>query len=129
MSAHLVLLLTQDPGLQISLSQTLAREETIILVAHNAGEAMQIVCTHGKELDFAVVDFDDGCRGMTLLSAMEICQPALPLIAIISNDAYHAAAVVYANGVNACLAKPIRAEDLEIVIHELAKPKLQLKAA
>ena len=129
MAAHSVLLLTQDPGLQISLKQALAKQDAAIVVAHDAGEALQTVCTVGKELDLAVIDFGHGCNGMTLLSAVQICRPALAIIVISSSDAYHTAAIAYANGVEACLAKPVTAEELEIVIHELAEPKLQLEAA
>ena len=76
-----------------------------------------------------VIDFDDGCHGITLLSAIQTCRPELPIIVVTSSDAYQAAAIVFANGVEACLAKPISAAELKIVIEELAEPKLQLVAA
>ena len=129
MNPRFVLLLTQDPGLHILLKQALEPDDATILISRNAGEALQIVCDHGKELDLAVIDFAGGCHGMTLLSAVQICQPALPVMVITSSNAYHAAAIAYANGVEACLAKPVTAKELEIVINELAKPKLQLEAA
>jgi len=129
MTPHSVLLLTEDRALQISLQQALAKEDATIRIVHGADEALQAVCTRGKELDLAVIDFADGCHGMTLLSAVQTCQPALPVVVVISTDTYHAAAVAYANGVEACMAKPVTAEELEIVIHDLAEPKLQLEAA
>jgi DNA-binding NtrC family response regulator len=129
MTSRFVLLLTQDPALQISLKRALARDDSAIFVAHDSGEALQAVCTHANELDFAVIDFADGCHGMTLLSAVQICHPALPIVVVTSTDPYHVAAIAYANGVEACLAKPVSAEELQIVIHELAETKLQLEAA
>jgi DNA-binding NtrC family response regulator len=129
MTSRFVLLLTQDPALQISLKQALARDDSAIFVAHDSGKALQAVCTRGKELDLAVIDFADGCHGMTLLSAVQTCQPELPVVVVTSTDSYHVAAIAYANGVDACLAKPVSAEELEIVIHELAETKLQLEAA
>ena len=127
MTPYLVLLLTQDPQLQISLKQALAKKDPAILIAHNANDALQIICSRGKEIDLAVIDFADGCHGMTLLSALHNCQPALPVVVVTSSDAYHAAAIAYANRVEACLAKPVTPRELEIVIDELAQPKLQLE--
>jgi len=100
-----------------------------VLVARNAGETLQIVCSRGKELDLAVIDFDDGCHGMTLLSALNTCQPVLSIIVVTSSDAYHAAAITYVNNVAACLAKPILDGELRIVIEELTDPRLQFEAA
>lgn len=129
MSSRFILLLTQDPALHISLNRALGRDDSTILVAHDPGEALQAVCTRGNELDLAVIDFADSCHGMTLLRALQTCQPELPVVVVTSTDPYHVAAIAYANGVEACLAKPVSAEELEIVIHELAETKAQLEAA
>lgn len=127
MKPRLILLLTRDASLQTLLNEVLLGEGAIVLVAHSAGEALQLICARVGELDFAVIDFDDGCHGMTLLSALHTCRPALPIIVVTSSDAYHAAAIAYANDIAACLAKPISAAELRIVIEELAEPKLQLE--
>ena len=130
MNTRLILLLTHDREFENLLTEAvIATGPALILVARTVGDALRIVCTRGRELDFAVIDFDDGCHGMSLLSALDTCRPGLPVVAVASQDVYHAAAVAYANGVAACLAKPIGASDLEIVIQELRNPKLALEAA
>ena len=131
MKPRLILLLTRDASFQTLLNEALLGEGAIVLGTHSAGEALQLICARGGELDFdfAVIDFDDGCHGMTLLSALHTCRPALPIIVVTSSDAYHAAAIAYANDIAACLAKPISAAELRIVIEELAEPKLQLETA
>lgn len=130
MNTRLVLLLTHDREFEKLLAEAVLKSgAAIILVTRNMGDALQMVCARGRELDFAVVDFDDGCHGMTLLSALDACRANLPVVAVTSSDAYHAAAIAYANGVAACLAKPISRAEMEIVIRELREPKLELSAA
>lgn len=129
MKPRLVLLLTRDGNFQKLLAQSLFDVGAIILVARNIDDALQLICSRGAELDLAVIDFDDGCHRMTLLSAIQTCQSELPIVVVTSSEAYHGAAVAYANGVEACLAKPISAAELKIVIEELNEPKLQLAAA
>ncbi len=129
MNSRLVLLLTRDRNFERLLAEALLNNGAAVLIARNVGDALQIVCARGREFDFAVIDFDDGCHGMTLLSAINTCRPELPIIVVTSSDAYHAAALAYANGAAACLAKPISAAELGIVIRELGEPKLELEAA
>lgn len=66
---------------------------------------------------------------MTFLSALNTCRHGLPVIVVTSTDLYHATAVGYASGAAACLAKPISAPELEIILRELRNPKLKLEAA
>ena len=129
MNSRLVLLLTRDRNFERLLAEALLNNGAVVLIARNVGDALQIVCARGREFDFAVIDFDDGCHGMTLLGAINTCRPELPIIVVTSSDADHAAALAYANGAAACLAKPISAAELGIVIRELGEPKLELEAA
>lgn len=127
MNAHLVLLLTADRHFENLLTEALRETNETILVAHDVGDALQIVCTRGAELDLAVIDRDD-CHGMTLLSAILMCRHDLPVVVVTSTETYHTAALAYANGAAACLAKPITSAELALVIHELRQPKLKLAA-
>jgi CheY-like chemotaxis protein len=104
--------------------------DTTILIAHEPGDALQIICHQGKQLDLAVIDFEDGCHGMTLLTAIQTCCPEVPLVAIVpaSSDVYHASALAYANGATACLTKPVSSNELEVAIGQLDEAKLQLEA-
>jgi DNA-binding NtrC family response regulator len=110
------------------LRKALSDSRATILVARNIGEALQIVCTRGAELDFAVIDRDD-CHGINLLGAINACQQELPIVVVTSSDTYHCAALAYANGAAACFAKPIAATELRLAIHDLRAPKLELATA
>jgi DNA-binding NtrC family response regulator len=118
--------LTRDRTLEKSLSEAL--HNPVILMARDIDEALQIIATHSDELSLVVIDFDDGCHGMTLLSAIKNCLETLPVIVATSSDTYHAAAVAYANGAAACLAKPVTTAELKVVIRQLRQAKLELTA-
>jgi len=53
------------------------------------------------------MDFDDGCRGRTLLSAVHNCYERLPIVVTTSEKAEHACFLAYANGARTCLKKPL----------------------
>lgn len=129
MNLRSILLLTRDAELQKILSEALSDGGAIVRLARDAGQALRGLCDLRSKIDLAVIDFQDGCHGMTLLSALNVCQPDLPIVVVTSSDAYHAAAVAYANGVAACLARPVSAADLRMVIEQLNEPKLQLACA
>jgi DNA-binding NtrC family response regulator len=120
-----VVLLTRDRTLEKSLSEAL--HNPVILMARDIDEALQIIATHSDELSLVVIDFDDGCHGMTLL-AIKNCLETLPVIVATSSDTYHAADVAYANGAAACLAKPVTTAELKVVIRQLRQAKLELTA-
>jgi DNA-binding NarL/FixJ family response regulator len=71
---------------------------------------LQIVWQRGRELDSALLDFDDGCRGRTLLSAVHNCYEQLPIVVTTSEEAEHAISLAYANGARTCLKKPLSAD-------------------
>jgi DNA-binding NtrC family response regulator len=125
-ATQVVLLLTCDRTLEKSLSEAL--HNSVILMARDIDDALQIMAAHSDELSLVVIDFDDGCHGMTLLSAIKDCLEKLPVIVATSSDTYHAAAVAYANGAAACLAKPITTAELKVVIRQLRQAKLELTA-
>ena len=124
MKSRPVLLLTRDPNVEDSVVQAMLPSGSIVLFARDLGEALQIVCARGGELDLAIIDFDDGCQGMTLLRAIAACQEELPIVVVTSRDVYQALA--YANGAAACLAKPITAEEIAIAFEALKGPKREL---
>ena len=59
-------------------------------------------------MDFVVSEFNDGCRGMTLLSAIDTSFEKLPTLIVTSKD-QHASAVAYANGARICHNKSLLA--------------------
>jgi len=129
MKPRLVLLYTRDPNFEGILAQTLGGMGAVVLIARNVNEVLQIVCRRGRELAFALIDFDGGCRGMTLLSAIHTCFENLPVLVTASEEAEHVAAVAQANGARVCLNKPIRAAMFADAISNLTAPLGQLASA
>jgi DNA-binding NtrC family response regulator len=105
-AAPTVLLLTRDAVLDQYTAQALLDTGAVVYSVHNTNDALQIVCTRGHELNFAIIDFEDGCHGMTLLKAITACRRELPILVVTHGDSEHAAALAYANGAAACLARP-----------------------
>jgi len=128
MNARPVLLLTRDDEFEEMLKEVLSESGATILVARNVDDALQIVCSGGGELDLAIID-PAGCHGINLLGAINACQHELPIVVVTSRHAYHCAALAYANGAAACLAKPITAAELKLAIRDLRVPKLELAPA
>ena len=60
-------------------------------------------------MDFAILDFNDGCGGMTLVSSVHTCHECLRILVTTSKDSEHASFLAYANGARSCLKKPLSA--------------------
>jgi DNA-binding response OmpR family regulator len=118
------LLLTVDPVVEEAMAVALFHEGGMSCVARTSGEAMGIVCNKGSELELAVIDFDHGSNGMTLMRALDACaNPHFPMVALTAPGGEHARVVALANGAAECLAKPISAEQLAKAITSY-RPKL-----
>lgn len=128
MKKLVMLLLTNDGELEETVAQALLELGGVSHLTRDAGDALQIV-VDVPDLDLAIIDFDSGCHGMTLLSAINSCHEELPIIVVTSSDVEHAAALAYANGAAACVAKPVTATEVALVLSALTQPKLQLTAA
>ena len=124
-----VLLYTRDRYFDKVVSEALSGTGTIVLLARTVADALQIICQRGRELDFALMDFDGGCRGMTLLSAVHTCYEQLPILVTTSRDAVHATAIAYTNGARSCLTKPRHASMLTEAIAGLNAIHYPLVAA
>jgi DNA-binding response OmpR family regulator len=129
MKRRLVLLYAPDPNFDRVLTEALWGTGAIVLIARSVGDALQVVSSRGRELDFAILDFNDGCRGMTLLSAVHTCCEKLPTLVVTSKDSEHASAVAYANGARVWLNKPLPAALLANAISEVTAPDQPLVAA
>jgi len=129
MKPRLVLLYTHDRNFDRVLSDALFGTDAIVLIARSVSDALQVISSRGRELDFAILDFNDGCRGMTLLSAINTCHQQLPTLVVTSKDAEHGSAVAYANGARACLTKPVLAAELADTIGKASEPDTQFAAA
>jgi DNA-binding response OmpR family regulator len=127
--AQIVLLYTRDGGFGGVVGEALSGTGSVVLVARTVADALQIVGQRGRELAFALMDFDGGCRGMTLLSAIHTCFEELPILVTTSKDAEDVRAVAFANGARACLPKPAYPAGLANAISEMITPDHQLAAA
>src|SRR5215469_16043286 len=119
MKRGLVLLYTRDSNFDHILAQALSGTDTIVLVGRTVADALEIFCLRGRELDLVVLDFNPGCRGMTLLSAIHGCYETLPILVVTSEESEHAIAIAHANGARICLTKPLPAALLAGAIVDL----------
>src|SRR6266478_6052352 len=119
MKEPLILLFTRDADFAQSVRDALFGTGATVLVARDVRDGLQIVWQRGRELDFALMDFDDGCRGRTLLSAVHNCYERLPIVVTTSEKAEHASFLAYANGARACLKKPLAVAGLAKVIADV----------
>jgi DNA-binding NtrC family response regulator len=129
MKSPLILLFTRDRNFDQLVHEALFGTKAIVLIARSVADALQIVCQRGRELDCALMDFDDGCRGMTLLSAVHTCYERLPIVVTTSEDAEDASFLAYTNGARTCLEKPLSAEGFAKAIADVTAPRHQPVAA
>jgi DNA-binding NtrC family response regulator len=116
MKTLVILLLTNDNGLEDLAGQAFSWIGGVSHLVRDAEDALKTVCGV-PSLDLAIIDFEHGPHGMTLLSAINRLRRQLPVIVITSNDERHLAAVAYTKGVAMCLAKPLSATRLMSAIH------------
>lgn len=126
MKAPVILLLTHDSQLENSVADVLAESGGVSYLAHDAGEALQIICSRGRDLDFAVIDFAHGPHGMTLLAAINVCREDFPVVVITGDDQSHVEALAYVNGATACLPNPVTAKQLADAFCACRAPRHQL---
>src|SRR6266403_1745390 len=107
MKSPLILLFTRDDGLAQAVREAFFGTDAVVLIARDVRDGLQIVSQRGRELDFALMDFDDGSRGRTLLSAVHTCYEELPIVVTTSEGAEDACFLAYANGARSCLKKPL----------------------
>lgn len=127
--ARLVLLYTRDEDFKTVVRQALCGTGTVLLIARTAEEALQIVCRRKRELDAAIMAFNEDYRGMTLLGAIHSCCEQLPTLVVFEKDSEQARALAYANGASFCLSKPVSPVQLANAIADLEPAAPQLAVA
>ena len=128
MKTPFILLFTNDNELKDLVAQALSGIGGVSHLARDANEALETV-RGAPSLDFAIVDFEHGSEGMTLLRAINARCRYLPVIVVTRDDDSHVAAVAYTNGAAACLAKPVSAAQLVSTIRKLGLFEPELAAA
>jgi DNA-binding NtrC family response regulator len=126
MKTPFILLFTNDNELKDLVAQALSEIGGVSHLARDVNEALETVrCA--PSLDFAIVDFEHGSEGLTLLRAINALCRYLPVIVVIRDDDSHVAA--YTNGAAACLAKPVSVAQLVSTIRKLGLFEPELAAA
>lgn len=113
-----MLLLTNDNELEELVAHALSEIGAISHLTHDAGDALETICGV-DDLDLAIIDFEHGAHGMTLLSAISTLRETLPRIVITHDDEEHVQALAYANGASACLSRQAVATQLAKTIRQL----------
>jgi CheY-like chemotaxis protein len=122
MKTPVILLLTNDNGLEDLVADALSAIGGVSHLTRDAGDALETVCgVH--DLDLAVIDFEHGPHGMTLLSAISTLREDLPVVVITRDDEKHVEELAYANGATACFSKQAVATQLANAIRELCKAR------
>ena len=104
-----MLLLTNDNELEELVADALSGIGGISHLTRDAGDALEIICgVH--DLDLAIIDFEHGPHGMTLLSAISTLREDMPVIVITRDDEKHVAALAYTNGATACFSEAGRGD-------------------
>ena len=129
MKARAALLYTCDVDVESVVRRALFGTDTTLLLARTVGDALEIVCRRGRELDLAIMTFSEDCHGMTLLSAIHGCYEQLPTIVVVEKDSEHASALAYVNGARICLSKPVSLVELSNAIADLQPAARHLTAA
>ena len=123
-----MLLLTNDNELEESVANALSEIGAISHLTRAAGEALETICGV-DDIDIAIIDFEHGPHGMTLLSAISTLREDLPVIVITRDDEEHVEALAYANGATACFSKQAVAVRLATAICKLRRLSPELVAA
>jgi DNA-binding response OmpR family regulator len=122
MKTPVMLLLTDDSELEELVADALSEIGAISHLTRDACDALAII--YGiNDLDLAIIDFEHGPHGMTLLNAISRLREHLPVIVISRDDEEHVEALAYANGATACLSKQAVATELANTIRELCKSR------
>jgi CheY-like chemotaxis protein len=118
MKTPLMLLLTRDNELEEAVADALSEIGGISHLTHAAGDALETICGV-NDLDLAIIDFEHGPHGMTLLNAISTLREDLPVIVISRDDEEHVEALAYANGATACLSKKVVATQLKNTVCQM----------
>jgi DNA-binding response OmpR family regulator len=124
MKTPVILLLTTDSRLEDLVAQALSEIGGVSHLTRDAGDALETVCGV-RDLDLAVIDFENGPHGMTLLSAITMLRENLPVIVITHDDEKHVEALAYTNGATACFSKPVSTTQLVAAIYEFCGRRVE----
>jgi DNA-binding NtrC family response regulator len=111
MKTPVMVLLTNDHNLEECVAQVLSRTGGIRHRAQSTDDVLDLVTT-GQSLDLALIDFEHGPDGLTLVDAISKRCRGFPVIVITGPSEEDMEALVYANAAAVCLSKPVSATQL-----------------
>jgi len=123
MKTPVMLLLTNDNELEELVADALSEIGGVSHLTRDAHDALEIICG-GDDLDLAIIDFEHGPHGMTLLRTIRVLRENMPVIVVICDDEEHVAALAYANGATVCLSKQSVATQLASMSRQLCNSTL-----
>ena len=129
MKPRLVLLYTRDRNFDRVLKEALWGTRAVVLIARNPEAVRKIVFRRGRELDLAILDFNQGFRGMTVLNALNGCYDNVPTLAVSSKGEGRAGALAFARNARVCLSKPFSSAILAKAIATLCPIQTRLVVA
>ena len=129
MKPRLVLLYTRDRNFDRVLKEALLGTRAVVLIARSLDAVRKIVFRRGRELDLAVLDFNQGFRGMTVLNALDRRHDKLPTLAMSSEGEDRAGARAFAKNARVCLSKPFSSAILAKAIANLYPTQTELAVA
>ena len=124
MKTPVMLLLTNDNELEELVAGALSEIGGVSHLTRDAGDALETICGV-DDLDLAIIDFEHGPHGMTLLSAISTLCEDLPIIVITGDDEEHVEELAYTNGATACFSKQAVGMQLASAIRQWCKPTIE----
>jgi DNA-binding NtrC family response regulator len=124
MNTPVMLLLTDDIELEELVADALSEIGGISHLTRDAGDALETICGV-NDLDVAIIDFEHGPHGMTLLSAISALREDMPVIVITRDDEQHVEALACTNGATVCLSKKAVKTQLANTICRLCISRLE----
>ena len=125
MKPRLVLLYARDRNFDRVLKEALLGTRAVVLIARSLEAMRKIACRRGKELDLAILDFNRGFRGVTILSALHGCYDKLPTFPVTPEGQDRAGALAFAKRARVCLTKPFSSAILAKAIAKLCPTQTQ----
>ena len=129
MKPPLVLLYARDRNFDRVLKEALLGTRAVVLIARSLDAVWKIVSRRGRELDLAILDFNQGLRGMTVLNALNGRYDKLPTFAANSEGEGGAGALAFPKSARVCLSKPFSSAILAKAIANLCPTQTQLAVA
>ena len=129
MKPRLVLLYTRDRNFDRVLKEALLGTRAVVLIARSLDTVRKIVFRRGGELDLAILDFNQGFRGMTVVKTLNRRYEKLPTLGMRSQGEHRAGARAFANSPRVCLSKPFSSAKLAKAIAHLFPTQTRLAAA